>query len=311
MNAPTSPRPAASDDVVIPFSIVGSGVRGRIVRLGALITHIIARHDYPASVGRLIGESVALTALLGSGLKFEGRFILQARTDGPVDLLVAEFATPGRIRAYAHFDTARLGAAAAPAEPALLGAGNLAMTVDQGPHTERYQGIVPLDGGALADAAHVYFRQSEQIPTRLHLGAGELAVPPFGGEAQSWRAGGIMIQHLPGEGGRGTAADADGWDRARHLLDTVSPDELLDPMLAPERLLYRLYHEDGVRAAPARPLADSCHCSRERVEILLASFPPGEIAEMVEDGRIRVTCEFCGTLYEFSPEGFLGGAGAG
>jgi len=295
----------ATDDIVIPFSIVGSQVRGRIVRLGSLITDIIARHDYPPPVSRLLGETVALTALLGSGLKFSGRFILQANTDGPVDLLVAEFATPGRMRAYAHFDRHRLGNGGT-AEATLLGAGNLTMTIDQGPHMERYQGIVPLDGGALADAAHIYFRQSEQIPTRLHLSAGELSVPPFDGNRQTWRAGGIMIQHLPREGGHGAKGDGDGWERARHLLDTVSYDELLDPTLAPERLLYRLYHEDGVRAAPARPLADSCHCSRERVELLLYSFPPDEIAGMTEDGRIKVTCEFCSTVYEFDPDQFTG-----
>ena len=298
---------SAADDVVIPFSTVGGQVRGRIVRLGDLVTHIVQRHDYPVAVSRLLGESMALTALLGTGLKFEGRFILQANTDGPVDLLVAEFTTPGSIRAYAHFDGDQLPASDDVTSVGLLGRGNLAMTVDQGPDMERYQGVVPLNGGSLSDAAHVYFRQSEQIPTRLHLSAGELSTPPFDGHRPTWRSGGIMIQHLPGEGGQSGPRDDDGWDRARHLLDTVTADELLDPSLSPERLLYRLFHEDGVRASPATRLADLCHCSRERVEGLLHAFPQGDISDMVENGRIRVTCEFCSTTYDFAPDAFLTG----
>ena len=296
---------AAGEDIVIPFSIVGNQVRGRLVRLGSLITDIISRHAYPAPVSRLLGETVALTALLGSGLKFDGRFILQANSDGPVDLLVAEYSTPGLMRAYAHFDAERLPDAADGDAP-LLGTGNLAMTIDQGTRMERYQGVVPLEGGGLAEAAHVYFRQSEQIPTRLHLGAGEISVPPFDETRPAWRAGGIMIQHLPIEGGTAIHQDADSWNRARHLLDTVRHDELLDPLLAPERLLYRLFHEDGVRTSPAMPLADRCHCSRERVEILLKSFEPDDIAGMIEDGRIKVTCEFCSATYEFEPGPFTG-----
>ncbi|NND50281.1 MAG: Hsp33 family molecular chaperone [Rhizobiales bacterium] len=296
---------AAGDDIVIPFSIVGNQVRGRLVRLGALITDIIARHDYPPPVSRLLGETVALTALLGTGLKFDGRFILQANTDGPVDLLVAEFSTPGLMRAYAHFDAGRIPDGPGGEVP-LLGAGNLAMTIDQGAKMERYQGVVPLEGGDLAQAAHIYFRQSEQIPTELHLGAGEISTPPFDETRPAWRAGGILIQHLPVEGGHAVHDDADSWNRARHLLDTVRHDELLDPMLAPERLLYRLFHEDGVRTSPAKPLTDRCHCSRERVETLLHSFEADDIASMIEDGRIKVTCEFCSATYEFEPDAFTG-----
>jgi molecular chaperone Hsp33 len=204
------------------------------------------------------------------------------------------------MRAYAHFDPERVAA-----EPrGLLGRGHLAMTVDQGPDTERYQGIVPLDGGSLVDAAHVYFRQSEQIPSLLYLGAGELATEAGGKLRHTWRAGGIMIQHLPPEGGHGAAHDPDGWERAWHLMETVGYDELLDPMLAPERLLYRLFHEDGVRAGPARPLEHGCRCSRERLRGLIGRFPQDEIATMVEDGEVRVTCEFCGARYAFDPSEF-------
>lgn len=290
-----------ADDVVIPFRIEGSDVRGRIVRLGGLVTDVIVGHDYPRPVNRLVGEAVALTALLGSALKIDGRFILQANSDGPVDLLVADYATPGAMRAYAHFDAERV----AGHDRGLLGRGHLAMTVDQGPDTERYQGIVSLDGGSLADAAHVYFRQSEQIPSLLYLGAGELATEAGGKLHHTWRAGGIMIQHLPPEGGHDAAGDPDSWERAWHLMETVGYDELLDPTLAPERLLYRLFHEDGVRAGPARPLERGCRCSRTRIRELLGGFPPADIAEMIEDGAIRVTCEFCGERYAFDPAEFL------
>ena len=298
---------APLDDIVIPFSIDKSAVRGRIVRLGDMVTDIIARHEYPEAVGLLVGETVALTALLGSALKFTGRFTLQARTDGPVDLLVADFSTPGDLRAYAHFDADEVDSAserAADRTSSLLGVGSLAMTIDQGPDMDRYQGVVPLDGGRLVDAAHVYFRQSEQIPTRLQLGAAPISTQASQGIEHAWRAGGIMIQDLPGEGGTAPEGDDDGWNRARHLLDSVEYDELLDPMLAPERLLYRLFHEDGVRAAPAKPLAHVCSCDPERVRKILRSFPPDDISDMIEGGVIRVTCEFCNSVYSFDPGEF-------
>jgi molecular chaperone Hsp33 len=295
----------AFDDLVIPFSIVGGGVSGRIVRLGSMITDVIARHNYPSPVNRLLGEAVALTALLGVGLKFDGRFILQANSDGPVDLLVVEYETSGMMRAYAHFDTARLPEDSHASGVQLLGKGTLGMTIDQGSEMERYQGVVSLEGQDIADAAHTYFNQSEQIPTRLHLGAGEIAIPPFDGLSPSWRAGGVLIQKLPSEGIVDTSLDEEDWDRARHLVNTVSSDELLDPMLSPEDLLYRLFHEDGVRVSPPTLLRDCCHCSHERVSVLLRGFSPEEITEMIKNNKIIVTCEFCSTIYEFDPEKFL------
>ncbi len=303
------------DDLVFAFEVKPLGVRGRVVRLGAVTDDILRRHDYPAPVSALLAEAVALTAMLGASLKFEGKFILQTKTDGPVDLMVADYVSPGGIRGYARFDKAKVEALRQPTQASLLGKGFLAMTVDQGEGMERYQGIVPLDGGDLAAAAHAYFMQSEQIPTSLRLASGPLVRRGGGGE--SWRAGALMVQHLPREGGSSPLAfhsgeapegadqppaEHDDWVKARLMLDTAEAHEMLDPMLSPERLLYRLYHEDGVTVYPGVALHRHCTCSQESVGTMLKRFPAGDRADMVEDGRITVTCEFCSTVYNFAPE---------
>lgn len=302
-----------ADDLVLPFEIKPLGVRGRLVRLGATANEILRVHDYPPAVSALVAEAAALTAMLGSALKFDGKFILQTKSDGPLDMLVADYHGPGHVRAYAHFDTKALKDAPERSQALLLGSGHLAMTVDQGPDMERYQGIVPLARTTLAEAAHAYFAQSEQIPTRLRVAAGPLIGRGRGAQA-SWRAGAIMVQHLPRHGGpspmqpsSGDApegseelvAEHDDWVKARTLLDTVEDHELLDPTLSPEELLYRLYHEDGVTVYPATPISRYCTCSRERIGEILKQFSDEEIADMREDGRIKVTCEFCSTVYEF------------
>jgi molecular chaperone Hsp33 len=302
------------EDLVLPFEIKPLGVRGRLVRLGAAVDDILHRHDYPPPVSALLAEAVALTAMLGAMLKFDGKFILQTKTDGPVDMIVADYVSPGRIRGYARFDAARVAGLGTADQPALLGNGYLAMTVDQGPDMERYQGIVPLHGEDLTAAAHGYFEKSEQIPTRIRLASGPLMTR--GSRAESWRAGAIMVQHLPREGGssplpshsgdapEGTdvaPAEHDDWVKARLLLDTVEDHELLDPRLSAEELLYRLYHEDGVTAYPATPLARYCSCSQEAITRMLARFPAEDQSDMVENGEIVVTCEFCSTLYRVSP----------
>jgi molecular chaperone Hsp33 len=267
---------ATSDNLVMAFEVKPLGVRGRLVRLGAVVDDILHRHDYPPPVSALLAEAVALTAMLGSSLKFNGKFILQTRSDGPVDMLVADFVSPGGIRGYARFKAEKLAALGPkPAQAQLLGHGHLAMTIDQGPDMERYQGIVALGGNDLTAAAHTYFAQSEQIPTSLRLAAG----PVFtrGQKAESWRAGAIMVQHLPRHGGssplpqhsgdapepEAPPAEHDDWVKARLLLETAEAHEMLDPQLTPERLLYRLYHEDGVTAYPAHPLTRHCTCSAE------------------------------------------------
>jgi molecular chaperone Hsp33 len=307
-----------ADDLVQAFEVKPLGVRGRVVRLGGVVEDILSRHDYPEPVSALLAQAVALAALLGSTLKFDGKFILQTRTDGAVTMLVADFASPNGLRGVARFKPEAVAALGPhPAESALLGEGYLAMTVDQGTDMERYQGIVPLGSGTLADAAHTYFAQSEQIPTRLHLAAGPLL--RRGDKVAHWRAGAILIQHLPREGGHSaipfSSGDApegaeqhieehDDWVKARLLLDTVEAHELLDPDLSAEDLLYRLYHEDGVTAYPPLPLARHCSCSRDTVSSMLKGFPPEDRAAMVEDGAIKVTCEFCSTPYSFTPSEF-------
>jgi molecular chaperone Hsp33 len=303
-----------ADDIVLPFLIAPLGVRGRLIRLGAMVDEVVRQHDYPVPVSALLAETMALTGLLGSALKVEGKFILQTRSDGPVDMLVADYATPGLMRGYARH---HLGAATGEETAAqLVGRGHLAMTIDRGSDSERYQGIVALQGDGLSAAAHAYFTQSEQIPTRLKLAAGQL-MGRGAGEAASWRAGAIMVQHLPGDGGAsplpltgGEGGDDDQlpeddrWVKARLLLDTVEDHELLDPLLAPERLLYRLFHEDGVRVFSTVALARHCTCSRERIADVIARFTPEERADMLENGTITATCEFCSARYVFGREEF-------
>jgi molecular chaperone Hsp33 len=304
-------------DVVIPFAVKPLGVRGRIVRLGPVIDDILARHDYPDTVSGLLAESVALTAMLGTALKFDGKFIVQTKTSGPVQMLVADFVSPGGVRGCAKFSKQRIDELNKPDQKQLLGEGYLGMTVDQGADMERYQGIVPLGDSTLADAAHTYFLQSEQIPTRLRVAAGPLLAR---GEKQThWRAGAILVQHLPAEGGSSPlpnnsgdvplgieeeVEENDNWVKARLLLDTIEDHELLDPTLTAEEILYRLYHEDGVTVYPAIPITRHCTCSREAVSAMLENFSAEDRADMVKNEQIEVVCEFCSTPYRFNPIDF-------
>ncbi len=317
-------RPETGDDAVVPFTLDQLDTRGRAVRLGAALDTILSRHDYPLPVARLLGEAVVLAALIGSSLKFEGRFILQAQTDGPVNLIVVDFEAPNGMRGYARFDhDALLKASEAgktsPAE--LLGNGHLAMTIDQGAHMERYQGIVALEGNSLEEVAHTYFMQSEQIPTRVRMAVAQMSTK--GDHRPRWRAGGMLIQHLPANGmgvqadlpGNGDFNDpsmadpdyveADGWAEARSMLATVDDLELVDPDISPERLLFRLYHETGVRVFPPQALEERCTCSVDRIEDMLAtSFSEQDRLDMAVDGEIEVVCEFCSTAYRFNPHQF-------
>jgi molecular chaperone Hsp33 len=306
-----------SDNIVLPFQVSSLGVRGRLVRTGNAVDDVIRRHDYPEPVAALLAEAVALTSLLGASLKFEGKFIFQIKTDGPVNFLVVDYTSPGKIRGLAHYDNDKIAGLRARAihQADLLGSGHLAMTIDQGADMERYQGVVALDNQTLSGAAETYFRQSEQIPSAFKLAAGPVA----GRTGQGWRAGGILIQHLPEQGGgrhRDLAPgdvpkhhdapvvpdEDDNWVTARSLLDTVEDHELLDPTLRAEALLYRLYHEPGVRIFSERPLEWHCRCSRERITEMLSRFNDDDRAHMVKDGVVTVTCEFCFASYTFAPE---------
>lgn len=295
-----------SDDVVLPFQAEQADVLGRLVKLGPTVDTILSRHDYPEPVSRLLGEAVALTALLGASLKSDGKLILQASTDGAVDLLVADFVVPGAMRAYARFDEAKLAALDHDDDAALLGHGHLAMTIDRGQDAERYQGVVPLEGCNLAEAADTYFKQSEQLPSFLRLAvARHFQVGANGEGAWTWRAGGLLVQKLTREGGIVSPKRfEEDWTRAKSLAETVEDHELLDPTLAPERLLFRLFHEEQVRVYRAIPLKTYCSCSRERVGEMLERFSGEDLADMVVDGKLWVSCEFCNARYDFDPADF-------
>jgi molecular chaperone Hsp33 len=296
-----------ADDLVQPFQIDRSGLRGRLVRLGPVLDEILTRHDYPEPVALMLGEAIALAAALAGALKYDGVFTLQTRGDGPIRLLVADVTSAGAMRGYAQYDAERLAKTidAVPAGasglgdsvPRLLGAGHLAFTVDQGAHTDRYQGIVELQGATLAECAHHYFRQSEQVEAGLKVA---VARWPAGAGTARWRGGSLMIQRLPPEGDAAKRdAAEDGWRRAVILMSSSTSRELVDPALAPEALLFRLFHEDGVRAYRRHDLTARCRCSRERVETVLRMMPADELATMKVDGRIVVTCQFCSAAYDF------------
>jgi molecular chaperone Hsp33 len=293
------------DDVILPFQAEQADVLGRLVKLGPTVDSILSRHAYPEPVSRLLGEAVALTAMLGASLKSDGKLILQATTDGPVDLLVADYQVPGELRGYARFDAKRVAGLDADDDASLLGHGHLAMTIDRGQDTERYQGVVPLEGESLTEAADTYFRQSEQLPTFIRLAVARHFRSGGGEGAWTWRTGGLMVQKLTREGGVSSPKEfEEDWARAKMLAETVEDHELLDPMLSPDRLLYRLFHEEQVRVYRAIPLDTYCSCSRERVEELLQRFSPEDLADMVVDGEVWVTCEFCNARYHFDPSDF-------
>ena len=292
--------PAPIDDLAAAFQIEGWPVRGRLVRLGAAIDRVLSAHAYPEPVAALLGEACALAALVGSSLKFEGRLIVQAQGDGPVRYVVADYDTSGAIRGYCRFDEAEVAAAstgfARPGAKTLLGQGVFIMTLDRGTDFERTQGITPIEGESLSLCAEHYFEQSEQLPTKVRLAVG--SVQSEAGE--QWRAGGAMIQMVASDAARGSTEDV--WERSTALFATLGDDELIDPTVSPETLLFRLFHEDGVRREDARPLAAVCRCSKDRITAVLSSFDPAERADMVEDdGKIRVTCEYCASVYAIDP----------
>ena len=295
---------AGDDDFVLPFQVGETAVRGRVVRLAGSIDEILSRHDFSRAPSALIGEAASLVAMMGAALKFDGKLIFQAQGDGPVPMIVADYAAGGAIRATAKVASDPGDAAGT----ALIGDGHIVMTIDQGPEMERYQGVTPLDGARLEEAAVSYFQQSEQIPTAVRLAVGRLSAP---GEPERWRAGGIMAQFMAAEGGereRGeevlmSAEGQESWDRAAAFLASTEDDELLDPSVSAETLLYRLFHEDGVRVFDRQPVRADCSCNSDKIAAVLGRYDKAELADMVEDGAIKVTCEFCRRDYHFTPEG--------
>jgi molecular chaperone Hsp33 len=294
---PPMPTPPIPDDAVTAFQIEGEPVRGRLARLGPAIDEILRAHAYPEVVANLLGEACALAGLVGSNLKFDGRLIIEARGDGPVRFVVADYDTSGGLRGYCGFDAEAVAAVSGgfvrPGARSLLGKGHFMMTVDQGPDMDRYQGVTAIEGETLALCAEQYFAQSEQTPTRVRLAVGQ-----FGG---LWRAGGMLIQSVAEDDARGSTTEA--WVRTQAFFETVGEDELTDPELSSQHLLFRLFHEDGVRVFGSQPLRAFCRCSQERIETVLKSFDAAERADMVEaDGAIRVTCEYCSRTYAVTPQ---------
>jgi molecular chaperone Hsp33 len=302
-SAPVSDS-VAEFDLVQPFLLEASGIRGDLVRLGTAAQHIVTRHDYPGTLAGLLVEMLTLTAMLSSMMKYDGVFSLQTSGDGPVRLMVSDVTTEGHLRGYAGFDAERLAKVAAAGEAGiadLLGKGHLAYTVDQGPDMERYQGIVALSGATLADCLQHYFLQSEQIQTGLVVASGN-----SGG---AWRAAGLILQRLPEEAAGGMVEfvpDEDAWRRAMMLQASCTEAELLDPGLPVNDLLYRLFHEEGVRVFQRRPLTARCRCARARLEETLRSLPRTEIEDLKIDGEVVVTCEYCNRRYHFDDAAIAG-----
>jgi molecular chaperone Hsp33 len=311
-----APSAVPVHDALIPFEVASLDLRGRMIKLGPALDEILAKHAYPLQVSKLLGEAIVLTTLLGSSLKFEGRFMLQTQTDGPVSMIIVSFNAPDALRAYARFDVDRLKPGQSSAD--LLGRGHLAMTIDQGADMSRYQGLVALDGGDFEDAAHEYFLRSEQIPTRVRLAVGEELRGP-GGPRHRWRAGGMLLQFLPKSTDRARQADLDpgdapegmaqhtvdeddAWLEGQSLMQTIEDVELIDPDLSGERLLFRLFHQPGVRVFAPQPVQAKCSCSRDAVSAMLSRFSQKDRADMIENGKVVVTCEFCSSVYEFTPE---------
>ena len=316
MSSPSRPvSTEAHDDCVLPFAVDPLDLRGRLVRLGPTVNAIVSHYDYPPPVARLLGEATALTALLGALLESHGRFQLQTRSDGPVDMLVVDYEAPGHLRGFARFDLERINQLDDVSSDLLMGRGHLALTIEREEDAARYQGVVQLEGVNLAQAAHAYFRQSEQIPSYVRLAVGEVITP----HGRFWRAGGLLLQHLPSGAARvqdlppgdappdvGDVRDEnENWTEGATLAATLEDHELIDPNLSGETILYRLFHERGVKVFAERAVTEFCRCSQSRVENLLRSFSKQERMEMVgDDGVIGVTCEFCAAHRSFNPELF-------
>jgi molecular chaperone Hsp33 len=310
LSDPDADPMAAADDIVAAFQIDGEPVRGRIVRLGpATVDEILQRHAYPECVAKLLGELLTLSALVGASLKFDGKLIIQVQgengLEGPIRFMVAEYRTNGALRGYANIDAAGLESLLAqtpnPDLTSLIGPGLFAMTVDQGDDMDRYQGTVALEGETLAEAASLYFAQSEQIPTRIRMACTHTKDAKGRGQ---WRAGGALIQQVAGDSARGDTTLA--WDHASILFETLEDRELVDGELPSGVLLYRLFHEDGVRLFEAKPIETACTCSAPRILSLLKQFGAEAAADMVEsDGLIRVRCEYCNKSFDVRPDELL------
>ncbi len=310
----------AWDDTVLPFQLDRSDIRGRVARLDGVLEKILGQHDYPPPIEALVAEAALLTAMIGQTIKLRWKLSLQVRGDGPARLIATDYyapareGQPARIRAYASFDSERLDPKAEPFSQ--IGQGYFAILIDQGRGNVPYQGITPIAGGSLSACAETYFAQSEQLPTRFAISFALASQP---GGAENWRAGGVMVQHMPkvspfatgggtGEGGLLAASDIvsgddeENWNRVNMLLDTVEEIELVGPAVQPTDLLVRLYHEEVPRVFDAQSVSFGCSCSADRVRQSLSIYSAKDIAHMTtDDGIVTADCQFCGAHYEFDP----------
>ena len=293
--------PLKFPDEVQSFSIERTNIRGRLVRLGSAYEKILNKHNYPTQVANLIGELTTMSISLADSLKYDGQFILQTQSDGPINMMVANVTSSGKIRSYARFDAKKFNNTTFQSTiPYLLGNGHIAFSVDQGSDMERYQGITALEGSNLAECAQNYFRQSEQIKTAILLTA----------NPEKKKAAALMIQKMPisnkNSDHLGTPSpekDDEVWRNAVVLMSSITIDELLETSLKAHDLLYRLYHEAGVQLHGKKSLNFQCHCSNEKIGTTLASFPAKEIDDMkTTKGLITTNCEFCNTQYKFNDE---------
>ena len=290
-----------TDDMVLPFLIEETGINGRIVRMGKSIDTILKRHpEVPYTAKVLLGQFLTLGAAMATALKYDGVFTLQAKGDGPVSMMVADVTSNGDVRGYIKVDKDLPDEEDCLRSPVLflLEKGYMAFTVDQGKDMERYQGIVEIRGKTLEEAVGHYFAQSDQLASRVHLAAGQ-------DEAGNWRSSCIMLQKMPEEGGNIKAMEGDvleEWMRAVTLMKSATEAELTDPNLGAADLLYRLFHEDGVRVYDTKPLDINCRCSREKISGALLQLNADDLEHAMEDEKISVTCEFCNTTYEFTDQ---------
>lgn len=308
---------SADDDCIQPFQLVSSNIRGRVIRLGGTLDDILEAHNYPGPVNQLLGETVTLSLLLSSMLKFDGIFTLQTKGDGPVSMLISDVVTPATVRGYASYDEEKLQAYIEQRKESkpdqgvvpenadnwlarILGSGYIAFTVDQKRNVEdRYQGIVELKGRSMLECVQHYIQQSDQIDTCIKMA--------FGKRGDQWRCGAVMIQHMPEdniERDNLTDNDEEDWNRSIQLLNTCRDEELLAPELHSHELLHRLFHEEGVKVFDPVPVSMKCRCEEDRIVNVLKSLPYNELEDHADDGVIEMRCEFCSKSYNFDIDDF-------
>lgn len=296
----------AWDDTVLPFQLDNSDIRGRVARLDTALERVLMRHDYPPVIEALVAEAALLTAMIGQTIKLRWKLSIQIRGDGPARLIATDYyapeseGAPARIRAYASFDKERLDLDG-PGFPQ-IGKGYFAILIDQGPDMTPYQGITPIAGRSLSDCAEAYFEQSEQLPTRFELSFGRATLP---GQPEKWRAGGVMVQHMPQASGtspRERDAITEDWNRTNLLLDTVEELELIGPNVQPPDLLFRLFHEEAPRVYDPQAVHFGCSCSEDKVRQSLSIYSAKDIRTMTTpEGTVTADCQFCGAHYVMDP----------